>query len=86
VTVDRLLLDTHVFLWWRGEPARLATEARNRIATTDIVLVSAASAWEAGIKVALGRLEIPDTFESGVVASGFEKLSTGSGTARATAS
>jgi PIN domain nuclease of toxin-antitoxin system len=74
VTTNRLLLDTHVFLWWRGEPTRLATEARSRIATADIVFVSAASAWEAGIKVALGRLEIPDTFESGVVASGFEKL------------
>jgi PIN domain nuclease of toxin-antitoxin system len=36
--------------------------------------VSAASAWEAAIKVSLGRLEIPDTIETGVLASGFEKL------------
>jgi PIN domain nuclease of toxin-antitoxin system len=71
---NRLLLDTHVFLWWRGQPSRLAAEARDRIATADIVFVSAASAWEAAIKVSLGRLELPDTMEAGVFASGFEKL------------
>ena len=71
---SRLLLDTHVFLWWRGDPSRLSPEARSSIATADIVFVSAASAWEAAIKAALGRLELPDTVEAGVLASGFEKL------------
>lgn len=74
MTPSRLLLDTHIFLWWRGEPARLTSEVRSRIATADIVFVSAASAWEAGIKVSLGRLQLPDTMEAGVTASGFEKL------------
>ena len=74
MTPSRLLLDTHVFLWWRGEPARLSAEVRSSIATADIVFVSAASAWEAAIKAALGRLELPDTIEAGVLASGFEKL------------
>jgi PIN domain nuclease of toxin-antitoxin system len=71
---SRLLLDTHVFLWWRGEPSRLSTEARSSIATADIVFVSAATAWEAAIKASLGRLELPDTVEAGAFASGFEKL------------
>lgn len=71
---SRLLLDTHVFLWWRGEPSKLAPKVRDRIATADIVFVSAATAWEAAIKVSLGRLELPDTIEAGVFASGFEKL------------
>ena len=71
---SRLLLDTHVFLWWRGEPSRLSPEVRSSIATAEIVFVSAASAWEAAIKVSLGRLELPDTVEAGVLASGFEKL------------
>jgi PIN domain nuclease of toxin-antitoxin system len=70
----RLLLDTHVFLWWRAEPSRLAVEVRERIASADMVFVSAASAWEAAIKVSLGRLELPDTIEAGVLASGFERL------------
>jgi PIN domain nuclease of toxin-antitoxin system len=71
---SRLLLDTHIFLWWRGEPSRLASQVQSSIATADIVFVSVASAWEAAIKVSLGRLELPDTIESGVLASGFEKL------------
>lgn len=74
MTPSRLLLDTHVFLWWRGEPSRLSPEVRSRIATAELVFVSAASAWEAGIKVALGRLDLPDTIEAGVLASGFERL------------
>jgi PIN domain nuclease of toxin-antitoxin system len=71
---SRLLLDTHIFLWWRGEPSRLSSRVRDSIATADLVFVSAASAWEAAIKVSLGRLELPDTIEAGVLASGFEKL------------
>jgi PIN domain nuclease of toxin-antitoxin system len=75
VTLARpLLLDTHIFLWWRGEPSRLTSTVRSRIATADLVFVSVASAWEAAIKRSLGRLDLPDTMEAGVLASGFEKL------------
>jgi PIN domain nuclease of toxin-antitoxin system len=52
----------------------LASTVRSRIAEADLVFVSAASAWEAAIKVSVGRLELPDTVEAGVIASGFEKL------------
>ena len=71
---SRLLLDTHVFLWWRGEPSRRGPAARTRIATADLVFVSVASAWEVAIKRALGRLDLPDSVEAGLIASGFEKL------------
>jgi PIN domain nuclease of toxin-antitoxin system len=74
VSPTRLLLDTHAFLWWRGDSRRLVGPAREAIASADIVFVSAATAWEAAIKAALGRLDVPDTIESGVVDSGFEKL------------
>lgn len=47
---------------------------RKAIAEAEIVFVSAASAREAAIKIALGRLRIPDTIEAGVVDSAFEKL------------
>ena len=53
---------------------RLRAAVRKAIAEAEIVFVSAASAWEAAIKVALGRLWIPDTVEAGVIDSGFEKL------------
>jgi len=74
VTGGRLLLDTHVFLWWRSTPEKLREEARTAIAEAEIVFVSAASAWEAAIKGALGRLEIPGSIEAGVLDSGFERL------------
>ena len=70
----RLLLDTHVFLWWRDDSRKLRANARHAIADAQIVFVSAATAWEAAIKAALGRLQIPDTIEAGVIESGFEKL------------
>lgn len=70
----RLLLDTHVFLWWRADDRRLGTAARAAIAEADVVFVSAATAWEAGVKAALGRLRYPGTIEAGVEDSGFEKL------------
>jgi PIN domain nuclease of toxin-antitoxin system len=76
-TAMRLLLDTHVFLWWRDDSRKLKMSARRAIAEAQIVFVSAATAWEAAIKSALGRLQIPDTVETGVIDSGFEKLPIG---------
>ena len=69
-----LLLDTHVFLWWRTNDPQLNAIAREAIATASIVFVSAASAWEAAIKVALGRLTLPEPFGRGVDHSGFRRL------------
>jgi len=42
--IDMLLLDTHVFLWWRTNDPQLNAEAREAIAAAPIVFVSAASA------------------------------------------
>jgi PIN domain nuclease of toxin-antitoxin system len=72
--VSRLLLDTHVFLWWQADSGKLERAARAAIAGAELVFVSAASAWEAAIKAALGRLRLPASIEEGVVNSGFQKL------------
>ena len=69
-----LLLDTHVVLWWRTNDARLNAAAREQIARSPLVLVSAASAWEVAIKMSLGRLTLPEPFANGVSASGFQRL------------
>lgn len=69
-----LLLDTHVFLWWREDSRRLKAPARRAIERADVVLVSAATAWEVSIKAALGRLVIPDSVAAGASESGFEEL------------
>jgi PIN domain nuclease of toxin-antitoxin system len=70
----RLLLDTHVFLWWREASERIGDEARRAIGGAAVVFVSAASAWEVAIKVALGKLEIPGSLEDAVHESQFEQL------------
>ena len=70
----RLLLDTHVFLWWRLDSRRLRKDARQAIATADVVWVSAASAWEAAIKQSLGRLVLDDPFAEMVDDSAFSAL------------
>jgi PIN domain nuclease of toxin-antitoxin system len=85
LSLDRLLLDTHVFLWWRIDDRRLVDEAREAIAKAALVFVSAASAWEAEIKAALGKLEIPEPFEAGAADSGFDTLAIGFTHARAAA-
>jgi PIN domain nuclease of toxin-antitoxin system len=70
----RLLLDTHVFIWWRVNSPLLGRDARAAIASAELVFVSLASAWEAAIKTALGKLRLPESFEAGVIASRFERL------------
>ena len=69
-----LLLDTHVFLWWRLDSARLKPPVRRVIASSDRVLVSVVSAWEAALKRGLGRLEIAEPFAWMVADSGFAEL------------
>jgi PIN domain nuclease of toxin-antitoxin system len=51
----RLLLDTHIFLWWIGDDLRLSKRAAALIADgANQVHVSAASAWEIVIIETLG--------------------------------
>lgn len=54
----RILLDTHLMLWWLTGDRRLPKQAEQLIADSDNeVYVSAASVWEIAIKSALGRIE-----------------------------
>lgn len=69
----RLLLDTHVLIWW-DEDARLTAAARSAIETADQVYVSAVSDWEIAIKMSLGRLRPTRTIAQAVDESGFEEL------------
>lgn len=47
----RVLLDTHAYFWWRADPSRLSTLARDAIRDrANTVYVSAATVWELSIK------------------------------------
>ena len=69
----RLLLDTHVLIWW-DEGARLTARAADAIREAEQVYVSAVTGWEIAIKTALGRLETTRVVAEAVAESGFEEL------------
>ena len=75
----RLLLDTHILLWWLSDDRKLAKNARDIIAnSSNDVLVSSASVWEIAIKAALGRIEIElDDLEDAIMRNGFRPLPIG---------
>ncbi|MBI4513940.1 MAG: type II toxin-antitoxin system VapC family toxin [Gemmatimonadetes bacterium] len=55
----RVLLDTHVLLWWLLDDPRLSARAREVIRRAENeVLVSAASGWEIATKQRLGKLGV----------------------------
>jgi PIN domain nuclease of toxin-antitoxin system len=57
----RLLLDTHAFLWWVLDDARLLPAGRDLIADPSAeILFSAVSGWEIAIKARTGRLDLPE--------------------------
>jgi PIN domain nuclease of toxin-antitoxin system len=75
----RLLLDTHVVLWWLQGGDTLAPAARTAISDPSTeVWVSAASAWEISIKSALGRLRgVPDDLSKALEVHAFTELPVG---------
>ena len=70
----KLLLDTHIILWWQTDDSRLGARARQAIATADLVWASAVSAWEVAIKISLGRLRLSDPFGLLVQTNEFTEL------------
>ena len=59
----RILLDTHVWLWWHIADRRLGRAALALIKEAPEVRVSAASAWEIAIKRGLGKLVVGEGFD-----------------------
>lgn len=57
-----IMLDTHVWLWWLHEPAKLSSAALQLITQEQVsgaLVVSAISVWEVAVKVQAGKLAIP---------------------------
>jgi PIN domain nuclease of toxin-antitoxin system len=70
----RLLLDTHILLWWQRADRRLGRPLTRAIAEADAVYVSAASLWEIVIKVKLGKLDASVDAVFDLEADGFREL------------
>lgn len=57
----KILVDTHVFLWWITDGPELSTRARAVIRDgRNTLFFSSACGWEIAIKTRLGRLHLPD--------------------------
>lgn len=55
----KVLLDTHAFIWWDSEPAKLSPPARAACQDrAHLVLLSGANVWEMQIKLQLGKLHL----------------------------
>lgn len=70
----RLLLDSHVALWWLEAADDLGPECLVLIESADEVRFSAVTPWELGIKRALGKLDFPDDLVAALEEAGFEEL------------
>jgi PIN domain nuclease of toxin-antitoxin system len=78
--VERVLLDTHAFLWWCEGSSKLSKKARQTISQADC-FVSLASLWEIAIKISLGKLKLPAGFgryiPEQILLNGFSRLEIG---------
>jgi PIN domain nuclease of toxin-antitoxin system len=71
----RLLLDTHVFIWWNSGTEAIAPRLRAGIADPrNQVFISAASVWEIGLKRAIGRLSFSQPIVAAIAAHRFQLL------------
>jgi PIN domain nuclease of toxin-antitoxin system len=73
--MHEVLLDTQVYLWALANSPKLSTRVRESIQDAEQVYVSAASIWEACIKISVGKLDASlDALVRGIEASGFVEL------------
>jgi PIN domain nuclease of toxin-antitoxin system len=60
----KLLLDTHVFLWWVSDAPELSDAARAAISDPgNTCYLSLASCWELSIKSSIGKLKLKKPVE-----------------------
>jgi PIN domain nuclease of toxin-antitoxin system len=53
-----IVLDTHAWIWWVAEPARLSDRARETIAAAGALGVATISCWEVAMLALRGRIEM----------------------------
>lgn len=70
----RVLLDTHVFLWWVRDDLRLGSAARDAVQTASEACISIVTAWEIAIKRAIGKLDMLPLTGDFLDAQGFDLL------------
>ena len=59
----RILIDTHIFLWFINNDPKLSPTAKTPLEWDVELLLSVASLWEIAIKVSTGKMTLPKPFE-----------------------
>jgi PIN domain nuclease of toxin-antitoxin system len=55
----RILIDTHVFIWWTSDAQKLSPRVYNLLTNPNTeALLSIVSIWEMQIKLSLGKLQL----------------------------
>jgi PIN domain nuclease of toxin-antitoxin system len=71
----KLLLDTHILIWWLCDDSQLSQPEIDLITNPDnLVFVSAAACWEITVKKMIGKLDAPDDLPSALAANDFIEL------------
>ena len=51
-----IMLDTHAWIWWTNESAKLSTTAMDAINESNVIGIAAISCWEVAMLVSKGRI------------------------------
>jgi PIN domain nuclease of toxin-antitoxin system len=60
----KFLIDTHTFLWFIHDSPQLSANAKNLLESDDDLWMSIVSLWEIAIKVNIGKLTLPNSYEN----------------------
>lgn len=71
----KILLDSHVVMWWMSGSDKLSDRAREAITSGDNqVLVSAVTLWELAIKESIGKLSLDFDLHEDLPEESFDEL------------
>ena len=59
----RILIDTHIFLWFINNDSQLSLTAKIPLESDVELLLSVVSLWEIAIKISTGKMTLPKPFE-----------------------
>lgn len=73
--MKKILIDTHVLIWWLNNPNKLKQHHLDVISNPEnIIYVSIASFFEITLKIKIGKLEFREDFEEVLRDNSFDSL------------
>lgn len=74
--MKRILIDTHILIWWLAEPNKIKDTHLELISAPDnLIFVSTASFFEIALKIKKGKIAFDCDFQKLLTENSFENLS-----------